>query len=190
MRAPFSPSEELLHLQYNVFLALGYELCLLVTTKETDSVQWSNGKQHFSKNKFHYQWHHYYYIPNIQVPELNRTKCRLFFMPKYFPGCTSLHAGAYPKRAPSLRWLQTHLLSYPHDDPEMPDHSLVKHSMKTQLQNCSSWRPNPHLVGWGRAVLSPKLRDHRAQNDATSPLEGQEAPVTEREAGVCQPDSN
>lgn len=113
-----------------------------------------------------------------------------FFMPKHFPGCTSLHAGAYPKRAPSFRWLQTHFLSYPHDEPETPDHSLVKHSMKTQLQNCSSWRPNPHLLGWGRAVLSPKLRDHRAQNDATSPLEGQEAPVTEREAGVCQQDSN
>lgn len=50
----FFSSEELLYLQNNVFLALGYELCFLVTTKETDSVQWSNEKQLFFFNKFHY----------------------------------------------------------------------------------------------------------------------------------------
>lgn len=82
MRAPFSPSEEQLYLQNDVFLALQYELCFLVTTKETDSAQWSNAKQLFFFNKFHYSWHHYYYIPNIQAPELKKIKCRFFFHAK------------------------------------------------------------------------------------------------------------
>lgn len=45
-------------------------------------------------------------------------------MPKYVPGGTSLHAGIYPRQAPSFRSLQQHLSSDIHDESEMPDHMV------------------------------------------------------------------
>lgn len=101
-------------------------------------------------------------------------------MSKHLPGGTSLPQTSIIIQATPT----THNLWCSWWIQDAWSHSLLGHSVKTQLQN---WRnptaggPNPYLARWGRAVLNFKPKVNRVQCDRNerSKLEGQEVLLTE-----------